>query len=494
VSLNPSWAKGYARLGAALHGLKRYKDAIEAYKKGQEFDPTMSALQDGIAAVEKEMAQPKESPFSKIFGPNTFLRVQQSPRLSKYLLQPDYVTLLNSVISNPSTFQTLMHDKRMMETFLELSGIQIPTEAGSPSTAHAEDERPGEPTHERAEAKKPEPKPTQSSSPGLRYKEEGNKLYSAKRFDEALEQYKLAIDHEPNNTTYRVNCTAVYFEKGEYDVCFQECESALEHARENKASYEVVGKLITRQGMCRWRTRRHDEAIALFKKALLEHRNPDTLKKLNDCEAEKKKLDIEAYIDPEIAAQKKEEGNNFFKAQDYPNAVAAYTEAIKRNPMEHTAYSNRAAAYLKLCAYNEALQDCEKCLELKPDFVKAYARKGHAYFFTKQYHKALQAYEDGMKVDPNHEECREGRQKTLYKIQEVASGEGDEDVAKRAMADPEIQAILGDSYMQLVLGEMQRDPSRIQDYLRDANISAKISKLIAAGVLRMGSAPPKGRH
>jgi stress-induced-phosphoprotein 1 len=48
--------------------------------------------------------------------------------------------------------------------------------------------------------------------------------------------------------------------------------------------------------------------------------------------------------------------------------------------------------------------------------------------------------------------------------------------------------------MQLVLGEMQRDPSRIQDYLRDANISAKISKLIAAGVLRMGSAPPKGRH
>jgi stress-induced-phosphoprotein 1 len=76
----------------------------------------------------------------------------------------------------------------------------------------------------------------------------------------------------------------------------------------------------------------------------------------------------------------------------------------------------------------------------------------------------------------------------------MASGqdtEGGEEAARRAMSDPEIASIMQDSYMQLVLGEMQKDPSRIQDYLRDPSIAAKLNKLIAAGILRFGGAPPQ---
>lgn len=52
----------------------------------------------------------------------------------------------------------------------------------------------------------------------------------------------------------------------------------------------------------------------------------------------------------------------------YPEAIKAYTEAIKRQPDNHVNYSNRAACYIKLMALPEALKDADKCIELEPTF------------------------------------------------------------------------------------------------------------------------------
>ncbi len=53
------------------------------------------------------------------------------------------------------------------------------------------------------------------------------------------------------------------------------------------------------------------------------------------------------------------------------------------------------------------------------------------------------------------------------------------------MADPEIQAILRDPMVQTALEDLGRDPSYARKVMADPHMSAKISKLIAAGVLKM---------
>ena len=53
------------------------------------------------------------------------------------------------------------------------------------------------------------------------------------------------------------------------------------------------------------------------------------------------------------------------------------------------------------------------------------------------------------------------------------------------MADPEIQQILGDPQMRSILNEMQTDPKKAQAAMNDPSISAKLQKLIAAGVLQV---------
>lgn len=485
IRLKPDWVKGYVRRGAALHGMRRYREATEAYEAGLMLDASNQGCQQGLKDVKMAADAEKQNPFAKVFTPEAFHKLQEHPKLSLLLMQPDFVKMLDEVIREPNTASKYLSNQEFLLAYMYLSGVQIPNSFNEEDN---EPSLPKPPAPKPQEEVKKAPELTEEEKEAVALKEEGNKLYLSKSFDAALEKYQAAAAKDPKNTLYLLNATAVYFEKGEYETCITECRKAVEHGHEHKCDYTIIGKLMTREAFCLQKMKQYEEAIAVYKRALVEWRNPDTLKKLDLCEKEHQKALADAYIDPEIAKAKKEEGNALFKSDKFPEAVAAYTEAIKRLPTEHTAYSNRAAAFLKLGAYNDALKDAEKCLELKPDFVKAHARKGHAYFWTKQYNRALQAYDDGIKVDPTNDECKQGKMRTLMKIQEMATGQAGEDpeVARRAMEDPEIASIMNDSYMQLVLQEMQNDPSRIKDYMRDPTLNAKIQKLISAGIIRFG--------
>jgi stress-induced-phosphoprotein 1 len=50
IKLNQSWSKGYARKGAALHGARRYDEAVEAYEAGLTFEDS-PALRKGLQEV-----------------------------------------------------------------------------------------------------------------------------------------------------------------------------------------------------------------------------------------------------------------------------------------------------------------------------------------------------------------------------------------------------------------------------------------------------------
>jgi len=159
---------------------------------------------------------------------------------------------------------------------------------------------------------------------------------------------------------------------------------------------------------------------------------------------------------------------------------------MKRNPKAHVVYSNRSACYQKLMEWQLALKDAETCVGMDPTFIKGWTRKAGIHFFLKEYHKAMDAYNEVLKHEPENEEAKNGLNSTIQMINESQqSGEVDKERQARAMADPEIQAILGDPQMRSILNEMQTDPKKAQAAMNDPSISAKLQKLIAAGVLQV---------
>ncbi len=70
----------------------------------------------------------------------------------------------------------------------------------------------------------------------------------------------------------------------------------------------------------------------------------------------------------------KAEGNEKYKAGQYNAAIDAYGKAIAVDPANSAFYANRAAAAMMCGRFQDAVQDCDKAIELRPDFMKAYMR------------------------------------------------------------------------------------------------------------------------
>ena len=307
-------------------------------------------------------------------------------------------------------------------------------------------------------------------------KDEGNKAYSKKNFEEAIAHYDRAFELDSTNIIVLCNKSAVYIEQEKYDECIGLCTEAVEKGREVRTDFKIIARAFQRIGNAYEKKEDYQNAVKFLEKSITEFRNPDVVKKKNALECKAKELERLAYIDPEIALQEKETGNKLYLDGKYPEAIKCYAEAIKRNPEDAKLYSNRAACYTKLAEFGLAITDCETCIKLDPNFVKGFIRKGGCHLAMKQFGNARDCYERALDLAPNSADAKAG-------LRNVSAQETPEERRKNAMKDPEVQKILSDPAMQMILQQMQTNPEALKDHIQNPEVASKISKLIEAGVL-----------
>lgn len=220
---------------------------------------------------------------------------------------------------------------------------------------------------------------------------------------------------------------------------------------------------------------------------MTEHRTPDILTKLREAEKAKIEADKQAYIDPAKSDEAREAGNAEFKAGKFADAVKSYTEAIKRFPTDPRAYNNRAAAYQKLMAMPEAIKDADAAIKCDPTFVKAYIRKALVQQVMKEHTSALETLQKASDADTagkHANEINSNMNKIMQELQAQRSTETDEETYSRAMRDPEVAEIMSDPIMRQILSDAQQNPAGLTDHMKNPMISAKIQKLINAGIIR----------
>lgn len=440
-----------------------------------------------------------------LFGEELWSKLEANPETAAYLKDPSFKKIIEELRTDPSSLSSHISDPRVLKMFTVLSkqsNDASPANGSNPNpTTIVEDEEDTtEPKASGVESAKMSDAPSVSASPTIKVepkkpaeqalaeKERGTFAYKRRDFPTAIEAYTSAIKLDPDNMSFFTNRAAARLESGDIDGCIEDCKTAIEENsnRHLRTDFKIIARAYGRLGNAYLKKEDYDNAITAFEKSLVEFSDPKVNRALKDAQRVKKKKEEEAYIDPEISKQVRAEGNELFLAGKFPESIAKYTDAIKRNPKDAAPYSNRAAAYMKLGEFPMAMKDCDRCLDIDPSFVKAYIRKGNIHFFMKEYHKCLTVYEKGLQLAPNNKELKQGLMKTQMKIHEQqSSGEVDEAQMQQAMQDPEIQHILQDPQMQTVLKQMQEDPKFAAQAMRDPSIASKVQKLVASGFLRV---------
>lgn len=510
VRINPGWSKGYNRVGAAQFGLSELEEAEKSYQKALELDAGNKAAKEGLEQVQKTQQSKQQMPdlgLGQMFNdPNMIEKLKKNPKTAELMKDPQLVAKLAHYRTNPQAIgQDLFTDTRLMTIMGALMGIDLNmgdssdagNEAPGPAAENKTEEpaqtKPEEPVKEASEPEAMEVDESGSQVAAEEQKAEGNKLYKARKFDEAIEHYNKAWELH-KDITYLNNRSAAEYEKGDYQTAIATLTNAVDEGREMRADYKLIAKSFARIGNAYLKTGDLKQAINFYQKSLTEHRTADVLNKLRNAEKDLKKQEAEEYVDPEKAEEARLEGKEFFTKADWPSAVKAYTEMIKRAPQDARGYSNRAAALAKLMSFPEAIADCDRAIEKDPNFIRAYLRKAGAQIAVKEFAAAIQTLDAVRTKDSelnNGANAREIDQ--LYakansqRFQQEDVNESPEQTYQRAMKDPEVAAIMQDPVMQSILQQAQQNPAALQEHMQNPDVFRKIQTLIAAGIIRTGS-------
>ncbi|GAB1609230.1 stress-induced-phosphoprotein 1-like [Argonauta hians] len=309
----------------------------------------------------------------------------------------------------------------------------------------------------------------------------GNEEYKAKNFTAALKHYDTALEYNPANMTVINNKAAVLIDQEKYQECIDLCKKSLASKHQNQTNRKTMAKTYYRMAKAYECLKDLENSLKYYDYSILEDRNPAVIKV-----AQKMELDLEdqvrnAYINIELSEEENLKGNQYFKDKDYEKAIEHYTEAVKRNPTDVKRYYNRSVCFLKMQEYTKSLQDAEMCIRIDPAYLQAYLVKGLVFRKTKSFSKAALEYEKALDIDSNCKEALKG-----YQISSEEAGmdmTAPEVVQRRIERNPELKAILAEPEMSKILFNMQYDPESMPMYMKNPEISKKINKLIACGLL-----------
>ncbi|XP_076907470.1 small glutamine-rich tetratricopeptide repeat-containing protein 2-like [Bidens hawaiensis] len=113
------------------------------------------------------------------------------------------------------------------------------------------------------------------------------------------------------------------------------------------------------------------------------------------------------------------QGNKAMQSKVYVDAIELYTIAIALCDNNAVYYCNRAAAYTQNNQHTEAIHDCNKAIEIDPNYSKAYSRLGFSYFSQGKYRDAIdKGFKRALQLDPNNESARGNIQVAEQKLRE----------------------------------------------------------------------------
>ncbi|MFO1413186.1 MAG: tetratricopeptide repeat protein [Burkholderiales bacterium] len=102
-----------------------------------------------------------------------------------------------------------------------------------------------------------------------------------------------------------------------------------------------------------------------------------------------------------------EKGAAQMETRQLTDAVATFSEVIRRKPAFAEGWNRRATAYFLAGEFRRSLADCEEVTKRNPYHFGAFAGSGQNWFHLEQYDKAIAAWRRALEINPNLEGIEE---------------------------------------------------------------------------------------
>uniref|UniRef100_A0A2M4AR01 RNA polymerase II-associated protein 3 n=1 Tax=Anopheles triannulatus TaxID=58253 RepID=A0A2M4AR01_9DIPT len=236
-----------------------------------------------------------------------------------------------------------------------------------------------------------------------RFKEAGNKQCKLGNYQSAIDLYTQAIETHNACATYYTNRALCYMNIERYDDCLEDCNAAI-------AKDPTCIKAYYRRMQAYERLGENTKALAECRKILelsSDEKEMNTAKK--DMARIEKRLAGKApspalatgsdgnkepnptmQLVKQEADKYKELGNKLLAKKDYVTAAKHYTHAISLFDNEAIYYTNRSLCYWNLKDYDQCLADCNKAIQLDDSYFRPYYRRMQVRELRGAYQGALE--------------------------------------------------------------------------------------------------------
>lgn len=118
-------------------------------------------------------------------------------------------------------------------------------------------------------------------------------------------------------------------------------------------------------------------------------------------------------------------GYIYLQLEEYENAVLDLDRVIELDPENDIAFFNRGTAYSNLDDYEEAAADYSRVLEINPDDIEAYVERANAYIDLEEYDAAFEDYDAALVLDPEYDYAYVSRGIAYYFIDDFPNALAD---------------------------------------------------------------------
>ncbi|CAD8145329.1 unnamed protein product [Paramecium pentaurelia] len=303
----------------------------------------------------------------------------------------------------------------------------------------------------------------------LAKKEEGNKFFAEKKYDEAIKCYSEAIDHNPNEPIYYSNRAACYIPLRQYKKALDDTEQALKRDSNNV-------KTLRRKAIALQNLGRLEECVNSLNAALQITPGDQSLK--------------QEYLTAQQAFQSYQEGLKQIQNEDYQKALYQFQQVIQVCS-QSLEIQILFVECLAKCGENERaskwLMQIQSEHGTTPD---VYYLKGIIDLYNGNSERAKKILIDGMKVDPDNKKCREAlkkarkceelKEKGNQLLQQVKLNDAIECYTEALSVDPYNRKINSIIYANrgLVKQKMSQHKEAIEDFTKSIELNPQYYKAL----------------